>query len=187
MSGAWIFICGASGVGKDSVIALAQQSLAEKNFAKRTEIVFARRIVTRELQTGSDHDPMTQSQFLTLQRAGGLQWHWQAHGFFYGIATHYAADVRAGRLVVINGSRAHVLGLPPPSNVRLVQITADPQRLAERLERRGRDATRAVADRMARNDRFSDMKADCVIQNDTDLSGAANALANYLTDFTPAP
>jgi ribose 1,5-bisphosphokinase len=187
MSGTWIFICGASGVGKDSVIALAQQSLAEQNFAKRTEIIFARRIVTRELQTGSDHDPMTQSQFLALRGAGGLQWHWQAHGFFYGIATHYAADVRAGRLVVVNGSRAHVLGLPPSSNVRLVQITADPQRLAERLAQRGRDATRAVANRLARNGRFSDMKADCVIRNDADLSVAANALANYLKELTPIP
>lgn len=178
MKGAWIFVCGPSGAGKDSVIASAQQTVRE-----RKDLVFARRIVTRPAQAGSDHDPVTESDFISLVQAGRLSWHWQAHGFYYGIAQHYAADVQAGRLVVVNGSRAHVQNLPPTPDVRLVQITADPDQLAERLAQRGRDAASAVADRLARNTRFTGMKVDCLIVNDAELSVAARRLTDYLTVF----
>ena len=39
MSGAWIFVCGPSGFGKDNVIDAAQQTLGD-----RRDIVFARRL-----------------------------------------------------------------------------------------------------------------------------------------------
>ena len=176
ISGRWVFICGPSGAGKDSVIASAQQTLAD-----RSDIVFARRIVSRPMQVGSDHDPLTPADFLALQQAGGLRWHWQAHGFDYGIAQHYANDVQAGRSVVVNGSRAHVLDLPPSSDIRWVQISAEPERLAARLLQRGRDGAAAVAERLARNTRFSAMQADCVIVNDADLASAGQRLADYLS------
>lgn len=176
MSGAWIFVCGPSGAGKDSVIASAQHTLSA-----HTGIVFARRMVTRALQSGSDHDPVAEQDFHALVSAGGLRWHWQAHGFHYGIAQHYAAQVQAGRLVVVNGSRAHVRGLPPSPELRVVQVTASPGQLAARLARRGRDGARAVSERLARNTGFIGMSADCVIVNDAELSAAGQRLADYLT------
>jgi ribose 1,5-bisphosphokinase len=175
MSGAWIFVCGPSGAGKDSVVASAQHILSAQK-----GIVFARRLVTRVLQAGSDHDPVTEPDFHALVRAGGLCWHWQAHGFHYGIAQHYAAEVQAGRLVVVNGSRAHVRELPPSPDLRIVQVTASPDQLAARLRQRGRDATSAVAERLARNTGFIGMTADCVIVNDAELSAAGQRLADYL-------
>ena len=176
MSGAWIFVCGPSGAGKDSVIAAARQTLSS-----RQDIVFARRKVTRAMQAGSDHDPMTESDFHALVQAGRLCWHWQAHGFFYGIAQDYAADVQAGRIVVVNGSRDHVNKLPPSSDVRVVQVTAAPEQLAVRLMQRGRDQSSAVAQRLARNTRFIGMKADYVIVNDAELAAAGQRLADYLS------
>ena len=176
MSGAWIFICGPSGAGKDSVVAAARQALSA-----RQDIVFARRMVTRAMQPGSDHDPVTQAAFHALVHDDALSWHWQAHGFYYGIARHYAAEVQAGRLVVVNGSRAHVRALPASPDVRVVQITATPEQLALRLLQRGRDTPRAVADRLARNVGFAEMAADCVIVNDTELAIAGRRLADYLT------
>lgn len=175
MSGAWIFVCGPSGAGKDSVIASARQTLLAQK-----DIIFARRMVTRAMQAGSDHDPLTESDFHALVRAGGLRWHWQAHGFHYGIAQRYAADVQAGRLVVVNGSRAHVGELPPSPDVRVVQVTAGPAQLAARLTQRGRDASGAVAERLARNTGFIGMRADCVIVNEAELSAAGQKLADYL-------
>ena len=177
MSGAWIFVCGPSGAGKDSVIDLAQKTVREHK-----DIVFARRMVTRPAQAGSDHDPVTESDFHALLLTGGLRWHWQAHGFYYAIAEHYAAEVQAGRRVVVNGSRAHVRTLPASIEVRLVEITASPQQLAARLALRGRDTASAVADRLARSLRFADMDADCLIVNDAELAVAAQRLADYLTD-----
>ena len=176
MSGAWIFVCGPSGAGKDSVIASARETVSA-----RKDIVFAHRMVTRAVQAGSDHDPVTESDFLSLARSGGLRWHWQAHGFYYGIAQHYAADVQAGRLVVVNGSRAHVKSLPPSPELRVVQVTTGSGQLAARLTQRGREAPGAVADRLARNAQFTGMKADCVIVNDADLAVAGQRLADYLT------
>ena len=179
MNGKWIFICGPSGVGKDSVIARVQQTLLTQ-----TKIVFARRIVTRETQAGSDHDPMTESDFLLLRTNGGLAWHWQAHGFSYGIAQHYAAKVEVGHRVVVNGSRAHVSALHRSlilEGLEVVEITADPAQLATRLLLRGRDTATAVTERLTRNRRFTPVNADCVIANDGALSVAGQRLADYLT------
>jgi len=175
MSGAWIFVCGPSGAGQDSVIASARHHLSGQE-----GIVFARRMVTRPLQAGSDHDPVTEQDFHGLVSTGGLRWHWQAHGFHYGIAQHYAAQVQAGRLVVVNGSRAHVRELAPSPDLRIVHVTASPGQLAARLTQRGRDASSAVAERLARNTGFIDMAADCVIVNDAELSAAGQRLADYL-------
>lgn len=176
MSGAWIFICGPSGAGKDSVIAAARQALST-----RTDIVFARRMVTRAVQAGSEHDPVTEPQFHALIAAGALRWRWQAHGFYYGIAEQYTAEVLAGRLVVVNGSRGHVSGLPASPDVRRVQITADPHQLATRLAQRCRDPADAILERLARNAQFSGMETDCVIVNNAELAVAAQRLADYLT------
>ena len=176
MSGTWIFVCGPSGAGKDSVIALAQKTVVE-----RKDIVFARRLVTRPAQAGSDHDPVSESDFHALVQTGGLRWHWQAHGFFYGIAQRYTAEVQAGRTVVVNGSRAHVQGLPPSAEVRRVEVTASPALLAARLAQRGRDTASAVADRLVRGACFGGLAADCVIVNDAELAVAAQRLADYLT------
>jgi ribose 1,5-bisphosphokinase len=175
MSGAWIFVCGPSGAGKDSVIDSARQQLS-----KRPDIVFARRMVTRAMQAGSDHDALTEADFLSRLQTGGLRWHWQAHGFYYGIAQHYAAEVQAGRRVVVNGSRAHVQGLAPSPELRLVEVTASPELLATRLAQRGRDAASAVVARLARNTGFADLQADCVIVNDATLAVAGQRLADYL-------
>lgn len=175
MSGGWIFVCGPSGAGKDSVMALAQQIVGG-----RRDIVFARRMVTRPTQQGSDHDPVTESDFHALVQASGLRWHWQAHGFHYGIAKDYAAEVKAGRRVVINGSRAHVQALLSSPDIRLIQITAGPNQLAQRLAQRGRDTASAIDERMTRNTRFSGLKTDCLIVNDGELAVAARALADYL-------
>ena len=180
MSGTWIFVCGPSGSGKDSVISAAQQTVSGSK-----EIVFSRRLVTRATQHDSDHHPVTESDFLSLLEAGGLCWHWQAHGFYYGIEKHYAAEVAAGRVVVINGSRGHTDTLPPSPDRRLVHITADPDKLAVRLLQRGRDTATAVAERLARNALFAKMKADFVIVNNAELSVAGQQLANYLESWQP--
>jgi len=178
MIGAWVFVCGPSGAGKDSVIEAARQIMGP-----RPNTVFARRMVTRAAQPGSDHDAVTEAHFLHLQNSGGLSWHWQAHGYSYGIARHYEDDVGAGRRVLVNGSRAHVLGLAPAANLRVIEVTADPQQVANRLMQRGRDSNSAVASRLARNSSFSGLQADLVIVNDGALTVAGRCLADYLSKY----
>ena len=177
MSGVWVFVCGASGAGKDSVMAWAQQRLTE-----RPDIVFSRRVVTREAQPGADDTAVTLAQFDALRLSGGLSWHWRAHGLGYGIGAHYAAAVQEGRIVVVNGSREHVQGLAPGAAIRLVQILAEPQQLANRLAQRGRDDPQAVHSRLSRNARFDSLQTHHTIYNQGALADAGQQLLAYLTD-----
>jgi phosphonate metabolism protein PhnN/1,5-bisphosphokinase (PRPP-forming) len=173
--GQWVFVCGPSGAGKDSVM-----SWAASFMVAQTNIVFARRMVTRPVQPGSDHDAMTLPAFEALLHDGGLAWHWHAHGNRYGIAGHYARHVAQGGIVVVNGSREHVNTLPTPSNCRVVQIVAEARHLETRLVQRGRDDEREIAGRLARNAQFLDLAADCTIVNQGELADAGLQLADYL-------
>ena len=177
-TGKWIFICGPSGVGKHSVIAWSIQALAGQS-----SIVFAPRLVTRTAQPGSSDEAVGEHDFLSLRQSGGLCWHWQAHGFHYGISQHYASVVSAGGTVVINGSRSHVDGLAVSPSIKRVEITASSEKIAARLAQRGRDAPEAILQRLKRNVELGQPdapKADITIHNDADLAAAGTQLKTYL-------
>lgn len=178
MSGLWVFVCGASGAGKDSMISWARERLQGNR-----KLVFARRIITRAQQPGSDHDAVTPEQFEHLTATGGLAWQWQAHGFSYGIDAKYAADVMAGKIVVVNGSREHGGPLLGQENIRVVQISTDTEKLAGRLAQRGREDEHAVRLRLARNADFADWQADHTIHNQAELAIAGLALVDYLINL----
>jgi phosphonate metabolism protein PhnN/1,5-bisphosphokinase (PRPP-forming) len=175
MTGLWVFVVGPSGAGKDSVINCAQQLLTgQKN------IVFSSRLVTRPSQAGSEHDPIPEQEFRLLMASGSLSWHWQAHGFSYGVAAHYETDVQAGRLVVVNGSRAHVNSVLSADDIKVVEVTASNDQLASRLQQRGRDDAQAITSRLARNASLRQVSADCLIVNNNTLATAGQQLADYL-------
>lgn len=175
MNGYWVIVCGPSGAGKDSVIGWTQEALR-----RHPRVRFARRLVTRAPHPGSDHDPVSPAQMQVLRERGALAWHWQAHGHAYGIAATYAADVTAGRVVVINGSREHALSLADCEHVRCVLVTAPAPLLEQRLHARNREDADAVARRAARNRRLPPPPADCIIANDGELALAGAALRDYL-------
>lgn len=179
MSGLWVFVCGPSGAGKDSVLGWAAQALAE-----RQDIVFARRLVTRAAHPGSDHDEVSAEQFARLVDGDCLAWRWQAHSFHYGIESRYAAQVAAGRVVVVNGSREHVHTLKTAAQLRVVQIEVDAVQLAARLAQRSRDTPQEVARRLERNALFPNPQADCTIVNQSELAHAGRQLVDYLVALT---
>lgn len=175
MSGLWVFVCGPSGAGKDSVMHWAQAHLQGN-----PKVVFARRMITREQHQGSDHDPVSHEQFAHLAATAGLAWQWRAHGFGYGIHANYANDVAAGRVVVVNGSREHVHTLALTPQLRVVQIEADPLQLAERLAQRSRETPQEVAHRLARNALIPKLHAHCTIINQSALADAGHKLVDFL-------
>lgn len=175
MSGAWVFVCGPSGAGKDSVIAWAREHLADN-----ADIVFSQRLMTRPAPAGADHQGMEPEHFVHMRDSGGLAWHWEAHAHHYGVAARYARQVGWGRVVVVNGSREHVAGLHGDPKVRVVQVLADAADIAARLARRGRDAPEGIASRLARNARLGPVRADLMISNDGALAVAGQRLAQYL-------
>ncbi len=153
---------------------------AAAELSGRADIVFARRMVTRSPRSGSDHDPVTPQQFGELTATGGMAWHWDAHGFRYGIEARYGSEVQSGRVVVVNGSREHALAVAAQPQVRVVQIVADRAQLATRLAQRGREAPDELANRLTRNDLFSDLRAHRTILNHGELADAGRELADYL-------
>lgn len=172
--GLWVFVCGPSGAGKDSVIEATRAALAGE-----PRIVFARRLVTRAAQ-GDEHQEISRPGFEQLRAQGGLAWHWEAHGQGYGIPAALARDVAGGRIVVVNGSRAHVASLAGRADVRIAEVTAPPARVAERLHRRGREDAQAIAARIARNAALPLLRADLVVDNGGPLEASAARLAEWL-------
>jgi phosphonate metabolism protein PhnN/1,5-bisphosphokinase (PRPP-forming) len=175
MSGLWAFVCGPSGAGKDSVMAWAEVALRAQ-----PRIVFARRIVTRAASPDAPHDEMSPAAFARLRDAGGLAWHWRAHGHDYGIRAACAARVAAGDLVVVNGSREHVAALGTRADLRVAIVTAPEAVLRQRLTARGRDRAEAIVQRMDRSTGLPALQADLVISNDRELAVAGAALRDWL-------
>lgn len=185
MTGSWVFVCGPSGAGKDSVMAWARERLAGD-----ARIVFARRLVTRPAGPGSDDDEISAATLQALREAGKIGFEWSAHGHAYAIAGHYAKDVDAGRVVVINGSREHVAALPREPRLRSVVVTAPLHTVAQRLQARGRESARAVAERIQRNLQLAQPQADLVIPNTGPLPQAGRQLQSWLLALAhaqPAP
>ena len=182
MSQRLIFVMGPSGAGKDSVMRWAEHHLAANQ-----AIVFSRRKVTRPPFPGSDHDEITGSEFEMQSTRGELAWQWQAHGFNYGIDVTYARQVAAGKIVVVNGSREHTRQLERNEPIRIVQVEVSSEQLQARLSNRGREAGQKIAERLERNQLFTDLPFHHRIVNDGELAAAGKALADYLEAVSTTP
>jgi len=175
MKGCWVFVCGASGAGKDSVMRWAEVYLADKK-----NIVFSRRMVTRPSTPGSDHDEVTVDEFERHSARGGLAWQWHAHGFNYGINATYADQVAAGHIVVVNGSREHANQLEHSEQIKVVQIELSPVDLKIRLIDRARESIEKISERLARNELFTALSVHHRIVNDGELADAGKSFSDYL-------
>lgn len=133
--GAFIAIAGPSGAGKDAVI-----EVARTRFADHGRVHFPQRVITRPAGSGEDHLPVSAEEFAVRQRSGGFALSWRAHGFSYGIPEEAAQRVAAGRVVVVNVSRA-VLGELPQrfGRARIVRVTVPEAIRRERIMARGRE------------------------------------------------
>jgi len=167
--GAFVAVMGPSGSGKDTLIAHARDRLdSERTF-------FVRRIVTRAADSAAeDHDTMSCEAFAAAQAEGAFALCWKAHGLDYGLPASVDAAIRDGRAVVANVSRA-VLPLLRQRyrHVVPVHVFADPDTLAARIARRGRESGEAIAARIARDPGISLAGDDIVrIDNGGDLAAA---------------
>lgn len=147
--GTFVAVVGPSGAGKDSVIRFAADALGD-----RADIVFARRVVTREADRASeDHDTMTPEAFKATAKAGSFALAWQAHGLHYGVPVDTLQAIEDGKVVVANLSRHAIRDAAECfKSVVVVQVTADPETLRTRLANRGRESDPdAIASRVARD------------------------------------
>ena len=167
--GRLILVVGPSGAGKDTLLGLVKTACADDH-----RIVFPRRLITREASASEDNEEISVEAFQRAVAGGDYAMHWEAHGHRYALSRAINDDIRAGRTVVANVSRAIISAARRAySNVMVVLITAPPDVLAARLAARARPSDGQLADRLARN---VDAVADFTIVN----SGSAEFHARQL-------
>jgi thymidine phosphorylase len=147
MRGTLYLVVGPSGAGKDTLMDGARAALSEN-----ADVVFARRVVTRPADAGGeDHEAVTDDDFDARHRAGAFMLDWQAHGLKYAIPSQYSDDLKAGRTVIANVSRGVIEeAIARYSPAVVLEISASPEILAERLASRGRESADDIRARLTR-------------------------------------
>lgn len=146
-AGMFIAVVGQSGAGKDTIIGYARE-----RFEGTDRVDFIRRTITRPSDASSeDHDSLDDPTFDEALNFGAFALSWSAHGLKYGLPASVDTTVAKGRVAVANLSRGALPALRERyANITVVEITAKPEILAERLAARGRESRGEVLARLAR-------------------------------------
>ena len=177
-AGRLIYVIGASGAGKDSVLRWVRQR-------HPPGVAFAHRYITRPADAGGEnHVALSEIEFATRLAAGAFALWWEANDLHYGIGGEIALWRQAGLDVVVNGSRAHLAqALATYPHLLPVLITAPAEHIARRLAARGREDAAGQSERIARNASLSatNVPGMVVIDNGGDLGRAGLALMRVLS------
>lgn len=161
--GGRVFFCvGPSGVGKDSLLQWVRDHLSEDD-----NVVFAQRTITRAADPSEAHEAVDAATFWRLAAGGQFAMVWQANDLCYGVRRAIEADLKAGRDVVINGSRAYVPQLQQAfPDAIVIWIEASENLLRERLEARHREEGPALLKRLKRAKAYAPSNQAQVIRLD---------------------
>lgn len=175
--GGLVYVMGASGAGKDSLLSFARERLDPG------VVVFARRFVTRPAAAGGeDHIPVDRAGFGELLATGRLALSWEANGLCYGVGIEIDAEQARGRLVVVNGSRgAYGAAKARYPGLLAVLVRVEEAILRERLAARGREDAAGVAARLERSRGLErDLPGVVVIDNTGSLAEAGERFVTVL-------
>jgi ribose 1,5-bisphosphokinase len=175
--GALALIVGASGVGKDALIASARESLShDPRFA------FPERVITRPSNDTERHASLSEAAFAEAAYQGHFALTWRAHGLLYGIQASIDDMIQDGQTVIVNGSRTiAAVARPKYARVCLILVECPPGLRATRLALRGRETTKSIEARLVREvPIFDPAEADVRIDNSDVLALGARALIEAL-------
>jgi ribose 1,5-bisphosphokinase len=181
--GCMVVVVGPSGAGKDTLMAHAARI-----FADREDVIFARRIITRDAAAGGEeHEGVCEADFEKLEREGRLAVSWKAHGLHYGIPAETRDAVAKGALVIANGSRsALALFAEAYPSLVVINVTARPEVLAARLEARGRESKDDILRRLERGSLGVTGDYNVItIDNSGAIEDAGSAMVEALSTFLP--
>jgi len=180
--GRLFYVMGASGVGKDSLLAFLRQA------GDPTRVAVAHRYITRPAGASGaeNHIALSEAEFQARAEAGWFALHWRSHGFSYGIGCEIDCWRRCGINVVVNGSREHLPqaaesypGLVP------ILITAEPRLIATRLASRNREPADEIADRIKRQVDLPSLPGSVIVIDNSGALEVAGAALLELTEQRP--
>jgi ribose 1,5-bisphosphokinase len=144
--GRLVLVVGPSGAGKDTLLGLAKAACADDG-----NVVFPRRVITREASASEENEEVSIGTFQETLTRGEYAMHWEAHGHCYALPRAIDDEIRAGRTIVANVSRTVIAAMRRAyADVVVVLITAPPNVLAERLAMRGRSSDGRIEHRLGR-------------------------------------
>ena len=159
--GRLVLVVGPSGAGKDTLLCLAKAACTDD-----PDIVFPRRVITREASASENNEEVSVGTFQEALMRGEFAMHWEAHGHCYALSRAINDDIRAGRTVVANVSRTVAAAMRRAyADAVLVSITAPPNVLAERIALRARGSDGTPEGRLQRTVEDASAAPDVTIVN----------------------
>lgn len=182
-AGRLVYVMGASGAGKDSIIGYARERHGDL-----PHVVFAHRYITRPAAAGGEnHIELAPAEFLARRNGGCFALSWRSHGNDYGLGCEIDLWMARGFSVVANGSRAHFdQAAARYASLLPILVQVDPGRLDERLKARDREGESGRTARLAQaKSAVPAHPALVTIDNNGLLSTAGEALVAVLRRLRP--
>src|SRR6266705_2704677 len=104
--GRLVLVVGPSGAGKDTLLGLAKAACADDR-----NIVFPRRVITREASVSEDNEEVSAGTFQEALARDEYAMHWEAHGHRYALSRAIDDDIRAGHTLVANVTRTVIAAM----------------------------------------------------------------------------
>lgn len=186
MSGKLLYLVGASGSGKDSLLEGCRQRLQPDHGC-----FVAHRYITRAANVGGEnHIHLSAEEFDMRASMGMFAMQWYSHGYSYGIGSEIDNWLAKGVNVVINGSREYLrIAMHSYPNLIPVLVEVDTETLHQRLLKRGRESETEIFQRLERHRQIVDsLPANIMrIDNNTDLKHGVDALLKLIDSLAPVP
>ena len=183
-TGRLIFLLGASGSGKDSLINALRHSVG----STPRPLLAAHRYITRPWQAGGEnHLEISEVEFGLRVEHGLFSLHWQANGHHYGLGREIHDWLASGPDVIVNGSRRALTDARRCFGARLMPVVLSVREdvLADRLRARGRESEEEIQARLARHRQLSslpELKGCARLENNHTLESTLAALSSLLHD-----
>jgi ribose 1,5-bisphosphokinase len=152
--------------------------------AKAADFHLVRRVITHPNAAGGEQfDGCDAATFDADLACGRFALHWPAHDLRYGIPNTELTCLDKGRNALVNLSRkvltdAHIAF---PGFI-VVNLSANPEVLAQRLAARGRESADSIAKRLTRQVELPDGLAVINVVNDGPLDGTVRTILARLAD-----
>jgi phosphonate metabolism protein PhnN/1,5-bisphosphokinase (PRPP-forming) len=138
-------------------------------------------VITRAANAGGEeHEAIDRESFALRRAAGAYALTWDAHDLRYAIPADIALDLSAGHIVVASVSRSVIAEAALRYPARVIEITAPPEILAQRLAARGREGADMIAARLAREVARDHAVDTITIVNDATVAEGAEKLISAL-------